>query len=587
MAAAKRSKPSSATSRSRSTARGWQKARSASLVDGEAGPSTGPEHIPVSEDRKRGFRVASGQDRRASSQSRSGSSASGVGGGGLLSAARDESGRERTTDGEPSAAARRVRRVAFGDWQTPDSLATAVVELIRGGLEPRSVLEPTCGDGAFLAAVARAFPSAQLVGFDISEDHVRCAKARLASSQALVEVGDFFSVPWEAVLKALPDPLLIVGNPPWVTNSALGALDARNLPIKANLQRRAGLDALMGRSNFDISESMLTHLLDQVHRRCFCMAVLCKASVARRVMAHVHGRGWRLSGELRIIDARTHFSAEAHAVLLRVGTLGESELRTEPGLRWPVYPRLEASGPCSAMGVVDGVLCSDFDAFVRTRDMEGGSELEWRSGLKHDCSRIMELFARGSRFVNGFGEVVEIESDYVFPLLKGSDIANGRTEPRRAVIVTQRRLSDDTGTIEQAAPRLWAYLESHRERLQARRSRIFRDRPPFAIFGIGDYAFFQHKVAVSGLYKKLEFTALGAFEGRPIMVDDTVYFLSCDSAEQAHVVARALNSRRARSYLEARLFWDAKRPIHKELLQSLSLERLLRAEGLPALNHGR
>ncbi len=34
------------------TARGWQKARPASLVDGEAGPSTGPEQTPVFEDRK-------------------------------------------------------------------------------------------------------------------------------------------------------------------------------------------------------------------------------------------------------------------------------------------------------------------------------------------------------------------------------------------------------------------------------------------------------------------------------------------------------------------------------------------------------
>ncbi len=59
-----------------STARGWQKSRPVSLVDGEAGPSTGPEQTPVFEDRKLRVRAASGQDRRASSQSRSRSSVS-------------------------------------------------------------------------------------------------------------------------------------------------------------------------------------------------------------------------------------------------------------------------------------------------------------------------------------------------------------------------------------------------------------------------------------------------------------------------------------------------------------------------------
>ena len=64
------------------------------------------------------------------------------------------------------------------------------------------------------------------------------------------------------------------------------------------------------------------------------------------------------------------------------------------------------------------------------------------------------------------------------------------------------------------------------------------------------------------------------------MVDDTAYFLPCFSEEEAKVLSLALNGTRASEFFRARVFWDAKRPISKALLQALSLEALLRAEGL-------
>ena len=43
----------------------------------------------------------------------------------------------------------------------------------------------------------------------------------------------------------------------------------------------------------------------------------------------------------------------------------------------------------------------------------GTSPLKWRSGVKHDCSRVMELRPNGDDdFENGLGEVVSLESIY-------------------------------------------------------------------------------------------------------------------------------------------------------------------------------
>lgn len=464
----------------------------------------------------------------------------------------------------------RRERVEFGDWQTPPQLAQEVLAVVRRRLRrPRTILEPTCGSGSFLVAATAAFPGAAARGYDVCEAHVGRARAALGG-RAHVRVADFFTVKWEQVIARLDDPLLVVGNPPWVTNSALGALEGSNLPPKSNVDRQAGIAALTGASNFDISEWMLTRLLELLRDRQFTLAMLCKASVARRVMQAVARHGWPVDGEVRTIDARTHFSAAVDAALLH---LWKGAPR-RAGVRWPVYASLSDSTPERIMGIVDGQVSSDVDAHGRSRALEGQSTIEWRSGIKHDCAKVMELAAHERGWINALGELVDAERSHVYPLLKGSDIANGRLLPRRHVIVPQRTLGEDTRALRTQAPRLWSYLQRHRARFDARKSRIYANQPAFAIFGIGDYSFAPYKVAICGFYKRFEFAVIRPHGGQPVMVDDTAYFLPCETEAQAEALARALASVPAQEFFRARVFWDAKRPINKALLQSLSLEQL-------------
>jgi hypothetical protein len=189
----------------------------------------------------------------------------------------------------------------------------------------------------------------------------------------------------------------------------------------------------------------------------------------------------------------------------------------------------------------------------------------------------MELAAADQGWTNGLGETVELERSHVYPLLKGSDLANGRLAPRRYVIVPQRRLGEDTGALRTIAPLLWKYLHDHRDQLDARKSSIYVKQPAFSIFGIGDYSFAPYKVAICGLYKRLMFSVIRPHDGQPVMVDDTAYFLPFETEAAAEAAALALGSPPAQAFLQARVFWDAKRPINKALLQSLSLEALLSA----------
>lgn len=470
-----------------------------------------------------------------------------------------------------------ARRVELGDWQTPPKLAARVLALLqRRGVRPASILEPNCGRGAFVRAATIAFPEARALGFELSEPHLATARAELANTSAELRRADFFDTDWDAVLSGLPDPLLLVGNPPWVTSSTLGALASANMPEKANFKNHRGLDALTGKANFDISEWMLLRLLTAAQGRDFTLAMLCKSSVARRVLEVASERRWALDGATYRIDARAHFDAAVDAVLMVVES--RKEASREP--RWEVYDALDADTPARSMGVIEGAIYSDLDAFVRTRALAGRSEIEWRSGVKHDCAVVMELLRESSGLVNGSGERADLEPDYVYPMRKGSHVANGRTPTDRFVLVTQRGLGDDTASIRERAPKTWAYLMAHRGRLAARKSSIYRSQPAFAMFGIGEYSFSPYKVAICGLYKHLTFQVIAPVGGRPVMLDDTSYFLPCADREQAECLARALNGGRAQEFFKARVFWDAKRPVNKALLQSLSLDALLRAEGV-------
>src|SRR5262245_15937544 len=114
------------------------------------------------------------------------------------------------------------QRVAFGDWQTPLALVEVVLDALlrRGGGRPACVGAPTCGRGAFLCAAARRWRKARLHGYDINAEYVAAAAVALPRT-AKVEVADFFRVDWEEELRRLPEPLLVIGNPPWVTSAEL------------------------------------------------------------------------------------------------------------------------------------------------------------------------------------------------------------------------------------------------------------------------------------------------------------------------------------------------------------------------------
>ncbi|MBI5116143.1 SAM-dependent methyltransferase [Candidatus Poribacteria bacterium] len=385
-----------------------------------------------------------------------------------------------------------------------------------------------------------------------------------------IECKDFFHVDWHGFLKDLGSRLLIIGNPPWVTNSALGALGGNNLPEKSNFQRHNGFAAKTGKANFDISEWMLIRLTEALSRRPACLAMLCKTSTARKVLRHAWVNKLNTGRcSLHLIDAQKHFGVSVDACLLIIHT-GVNE----PTPAAPVYPGLSFNGKISTIGLAGKELVADIDEYLRLRDIEGTAYYTWRSGVKHDAASVMEFTRQGRRLINGKRQECDLESTYLFPLLKSSDIANGRTTPDKLVLITQKKPSDDTSTIAAVAPKTWEYLVRYAETLDKRRSIIYEERARFSVFGIGDYTFAPWKVAISGLYKTCRFEAIGQFRGKPIALDDTCYFIPCKSEDEARFICELLNSDICQRFLRSIIFFDSKRPIKIDVLNRIDLMRV-------------
>jgi hypothetical protein len=474
-----------------------------------------------------------------------------------------------------------VRR-DLGDFQTPPALAAAVLESLgKIGVRWPRVLEPTCGQGGFVTALLNGpSPPREIQAVEIQQAHCEQARASVATrdlSRTRVEIvqANLFELDLKRDLRWREDgPLLVIGNPPWVTSAELGAMGKTCRLKKWNLKALPGIEARTGASNFDLAEAVWLKLLRELADLAPTLALLCKTSVARRVLQFAQHDGIGITAaSIHRIDAARWFGAATGACLFRI-KMGS----TTRSVHVPVFSGLGRDCAEPSWGFARGWLVQDLEAHRRVIWAAGASPWTWRQGLKHDAAAVMELIRDRSSglLYNRAGERVDLELDFVYPLVKGADLKHPAVErPLRSVIVTQKCIGEDTRSLAMRAPRLWRYLEARADSFARRKSSIYRDQPPFALFGVGPYSFSCFKVAISGLHKTPAFRALGPLEGRPVMLDDTCYFLPCESAEQAAVLTALCNDPITLEFVRSASFPDAKRPITKALLGRVDLGAVL------------
>ena len=464
------------------------------------------------------------------------------------------------------------RRKEFGDWQTPADFALKCCKVVKTLFDftPAKIIEPTCGEGNFINAALQEFPLASILGIEINGDYVLHLESKYAKNPRVdIQQGDYLSN--DALTSSdVSDQTLFLGNPPWVTNSFLSSSNSDNLPVKKNFKGLKGVDAITGASNFDICEWMILKSIELLRGTEGVLAMLCKTNVARRVCVELSKKDMGAECKLVNFDSREVFGISASACLF-VCDLRASCLR---------ITQMEMSDLTSQTEFVceGGSIHKKLPDNVRS--IHGMSVLNWRQGVKHDCSKVMELRREEGGYINNLGEKIKLEDRFIFPYLKSSMLKSFEINTSDVFVpITQSKIGEDTSHLKEDAPNLWCYLSEHANAFKRRKSSIYKGAPLFSMFGVGEYSFAPFKVAVSGFYKKPQFSIIKS--DKPIMLDDTCYFLPFWNEKDAWVCMLLLNSELVQSLYLNTAFLDNKRPFTKKVLSQLNFEKAL-AQSSPA-----
>ena len=469
-----------------------------------------------------------------------------------------------------------MNKKEYGDYQTPIQFASFVCQYLKKEkeLSPTTVIEPTCGIGNFLVS-SYIFNANSYIGIELNSNYCNELKNIINDKTEIINT-DFFSY---NIKEHIDSNTLIIGNPPWVTNSMLSAMESSNLPQKENFKGLTGFDAITGASNFDICEYIILNLINRCEHTNSTIAMLCKSLVARNVFLELQRKKVAFEYcDMIEFNAQKVFNISADACVLII------KLSENKDLHPNVYhvTSFEDKNKYETIKYEDGILKNT----NLQDDFNGISCFEWRQGVKHDCSKVMELTNTKNGYVNKQKNEIDIEDTIVFPLIKSSMIKKPIIkEFKKSVIVTQKKIGEETEYIKTIAPKTWKYLQDNIALFKKRKSVIYKKAPDFAMFGVGDYSYSPYKVAISGFYKKPVFSVLFSDNGKPVMLDDTCYFICFDNFNDAYVAMLYLNNERVQRFLEGISFKDSKRPYTKKVLIRIDFNKIVENISLEELRN--
>lgn len=474
----------------------------------------------------------------------------------------------------------------LGDFQTPQHLTDKICGYFSNmKFFPEAILEPTCGQGNFIISAIKYLPSLKYVYcIETQPNYEWLFKLNILkeiSSKKRDLIIEFhrdnvfthkYSNNFLNFLTKKTKNFLILGNPPWITNSELSVLNSNNLPEKKNIKKIKGIDAITGSGNFDIAENIILKLIQKFSFKPGKIAMLCKTIVIKNIIRDMRQFDFNISNiQSLTIDTNKEFNINADAALFTAdfGKIKENFCK--------VASFYNPKTILKSYGWYEKKFVSNIDIYKKYKDLDGKTLFEWRQGVKHDAADVMILITKSEgNYTNRFEEPVDIESDLLYPFLKGSDLRVYviKNTPLR-LILTQTALNEDTSYIEMKYPKLWKYLNLHSEKLDNRKSKIYKNKPRFSIFGVGDYSLKPYKIGIASFYKDPLFSLIVPIDEKPVIVDDTSYQLGFDDFNEAFFTWLILNLNQTKEFLSSIVFLDSKRPYTKKELMRINLTKLL------------
>lgn len=485
------------------------------------------------------------------------------------------------------------RKVEFGDFQTSVSLCDLICQRLQdNNIAPDIFIEPTCGVGNFIISAIKFFPSLkEIYGIEIYKPYIWKAKIEVLNHfiqnkdnkppQIFFYHSNIFNFNFQSIIKKNQNRnFLILGNPPWVTNSQLASLNSRNLPLKSNRRGLSGLDAITGKSNFDIAESIAIKIIENFHKQNGHFGFLVKNTVIRNIVFNQNQTAFNIGNLKKYgIDANKEFNISAEASLF------SCSFNTKPELICDSYDIYQSNKKTHQFGWIKDKFISNGNG-KHIDGMDGISPFEWRQGIKHDCVKVLELSKNKDNncYLNGYEETVNVEDDLIYGLLKSSDLKGGIIDSsRKYLIVTQKFVGQNTAYLNNY-PKTKSYLLGHKADFEKRKSIIYKNKFIFSIFGVGDYTFKPYKVAISGMYKNPTFSLVLPNKKKPLILDDTCYFLGFDKLYEALFCYILLNKTEVKNLLDCIVFYDSKRVFTKNNLMRIDLGHFVDITNFFSLN---
>ena len=371
-----------------------------------------------------------------------------------------------------------ISRTEFGDFQTNNDLSVRVVKRISSQIQnPAILFEPTFGEGNLLLAGLQEFDSIEkVIGVEIYKPYIWKTKFTIldyylqnpSKNKPLITLyhESIFDFDLNNLAKnTINDKILILGNPPWVTNAQLTTLESDNLPRKSNFKNNNGLDAMTGKGNFDIGEYITQNLIRNFQYHQGSMAFLVKNIVIKNITFDQKRNNFLIKNLQKYhFDAKKEFNASVEASLFFCEFSHEAE-------QFCKEVNLDANKPFeNTFGWINNKFVSVMEDYEIYATMDGICPFEWRQGVKHDCTAVMELRKEGDYFFNAENEKIELENDLVYPFLKSSDLKNKEvTEVRKYTIIPQKKIGQETDYIKEFYPLTYQYLKVKEERFDKRK----------------------------------------------------------------------------------------------------------------------
>lgn len=317
-------------------------------------------------------------------------------------------------------------RTEYGDFQTNSALAERItLDLNLRNISPEIIIEPTCGEGNFIIASLKNFNSTRSIfGVEIHKPYVWETKFKILQfflenpkankPEIIINHCNVFDFGFDEIAKRFSKKdILIIGNPPWVTNSKLGSLNSLNLPKKTNFKNHSGLDAITGKGNFDIAEYITLMMLETFQGIRGNLVLLVKNSVIKNIVFEQNKKRYKISSiEKQCIDSKKEFDVSVEASLLYC------KLNSIPEFSCKEFNFYKNKKHHKEFGWIENKFVSNIDTYIHTEGIDGTSPFIWRQGLKHDCSDVMELSWMNGCYINGLNEQIEIENALVYGILK-------------------------------------------------------------------------------------------------------------------------------------------------------------------------